>query len=696
MSASEKGSLMEIPGILHLEQTKRARHAAVVKAAERNGWKLTEANTKGHILWADTSWTLSIRFNHFPGMNELSRKDFFAKNLRRMKEQFPADYDIFPDSWILPMESDEWRKHSEENGNNQVYIVKPWNGSEGQGITLTQVPHVVASHLSPQVAQVYVQDPLTIDGYKLDLRIYVLVTSVCPLRLYMYSEGLTRFATIPYAKADRENLSNHFLHLTNYTINKTSSAYSRDELLGSKRRFSTLNKQLETRGINVAALWRRIDGAVVKCIIAALPKLQAHYDRKHKAGYPVVPACFELLGFDVLLTRDLRPLVLEVNFLPSMHVNTSVDQAVKVPMMIDVLNMVNPNAPTLRRLIRDTQKFSFQLFQSRFASKKAPNSAESESIRELWDTYCEEKVKEVADFEMSQRGKFRRIYPPVFEAIEFNSEISAHKVAEFLTHAANTPLGSSTNSVGESRAALASSGSLVRLRSSVSSEMKNPKLGQFASKLSRSASRSAKLERNESMPDVTDPLPNFNCRTSMRHSLRRATMVKQTSLPAMPGRTNSCCSASTCSLSSCSSSCSSCLLLNASQGFSPLPISEVEERARLDALVQRNNLLTGMKVRERVRQLKRELEKPMLRVPLSYMELKSKLPQAKEPSRIPCLIGIQGMKLVSRPAPESLEKKKRAAAITRSGNSVMQVVDQRSLVAKPPKHTLRSAAPRRA
>ena len=60
--------------------------------------------------------------------------------------------------------AEEWKKHSENNGSAPFYIVKPWNGSEGQGISLTQVPHVVASYLSPLVAQVYVQDPLTIDG----------------------------------------------------------------------------------------------------------------------------------------------------------------------------------------------------------------------------------------------------------------------------------------------------------------------------------------------------------------------------------------------------------------------------------------------------------------------------------------------------------------------------------------------------
>jgi hypothetical protein len=76
----------------------------------------------------------------------------------------------------------------------QTYICKPENGCQGQGIFLIDSPTKLDPSV-PLIVQEYLSSPLLIDGLKFDLRIYVLITSVAPLRVFLYEDGIARFAT---------------------------------------------------------------------------------------------------------------------------------------------------------------------------------------------------------------------------------------------------------------------------------------------------------------------------------------------------------------------------------------------------------------------------------------------------------------------------------------------------------------------
>lgn len=47
--------------------------------------------------------------------------------------------------------------------------------------------------------------------------------------------------------------------------------------------------------------------------------------------------CFELLGFDIIIDRNLKPYLLEVNHAPSFNTDTPLDYLVKKQLLIDTL-----------------------------------------------------------------------------------------------------------------------------------------------------------------------------------------------------------------------------------------------------------------------------------------------------------------------------------------------------------------------
>ena len=74
---------------------------------------------------------------------------------------------------------------------------------QGKGIRLIQTAEQLREYLadsatSEVVMSAYIARPLLLRGCKFDLRIYVLVASCDPLRIYIYREGLVRLCTQRY------------------------------------------------------------------------------------------------------------------------------------------------------------------------------------------------------------------------------------------------------------------------------------------------------------------------------------------------------------------------------------------------------------------------------------------------------------------------------------------------------------------
>lgn len=214
-------------------------HYPVVRTcAKMNNFKITHNDDEDwDIYWQDGAVQCDKlyrmkpyqRINHFPGMHILCRKNLLARNLRRMQKQFPDDYNFFPQTWILPSEFADFRQQIDnlQKNKKKTFIVKPAASCQGRGIFLTRS----LDNLNPFdhfVVQRYLHKPFLIDELKFDLRIYVFVCGIDPLRVYMYKDGLCRLSTVKYQSPAASNLGNLCMHLTNYAINKSNKDYEKN------------------------------------------------------------------------------------------------------------------------------------------------------------------------------------------------------------------------------------------------------------------------------------------------------------------------------------------------------------------------------------------------------------------------------------------------------------------------------------
>ena len=178
----------------------------------------------------------------------------------QMQKILPEDFDFFPATYCLPHDMKEFMSQITEK-RAKTFIVKPEAACQGKGIFLTRNPENIAAmatkafadveqddrnkpmapiiakgmenNLAGQiplmVVQRYMHKPLLIDGFKFDLRIYVNINGIAPLRVYIHKNGLARFATVPYQSPQPSNMNNLCMHLTNYAINKESEDFVQND-----------------------------------------------------------------------------------------------------------------------------------------------------------------------------------------------------------------------------------------------------------------------------------------------------------------------------------------------------------------------------------------------------------------------------------------------------------------------------------
>lgn len=286
--------------------------------------------------------------NWLPGMMEICRKDWLGAHLTRFQRKFGMESAAFwPESFNLPS---EWALFQQAfRANPMPFILKPPLAARGEGICLyakegdAEENNSFITEKIP-LAQRYIPNPLLFHGtYKMSFRFYVALTSIDPLRIYVYRHGLVRICSTPYVFDDFSNL---LVHLTNYDLHVTNEQVFVDamkdqsaecKLDGLRADWEELKQSLASKGLDVQRMWSDIQDLIAKSFIAAeMPLTKAIKTHVKTRG-----TAYEVTGFDVLLDDQLKPWLLEVNHTPSLCPHTDLENNIKRNMLRSLYQLVD-------------------------------------------------------------------------------------------------------------------------------------------------------------------------------------------------------------------------------------------------------------------------------------------------------------------------------------------------------------------
>ncbi|MGM0825913.1 MAG: PqqD family peptide modification chaperone [Pseudomonadota bacterium] len=287
--------------------------------------------------------------NHIPGNAALTVKSRLHAGLKALRDRTRHHFgeahsntkrlNFFPRAYEMPHDYpaliEDAAAHPEKR-----WILKPTNASKGQGVQVLRDP--TTAPLAPNwLVQEYVANPHTIRGHKYVLRLYMLIASIDPLRVYLYDQGFAKLASAPWSPDD---IDNPFSQLTNPDINALNlDAEIPVEFIDLDR----YRHWLRAQGHDDQALFSQLQDLAT---LTALSGVEAMRARSREDGADP-RGCYELIGLDCLVDDQLKPWILECNLSPSLGTCAKpehggvVEESVKTGLVQDMIALTGLDQP---------------------------------------------------------------------------------------------------------------------------------------------------------------------------------------------------------------------------------------------------------------------------------------------------------------------------------------------------------------
>lgn len=193
------------------------------------------------------------RVNHFPGCGFITNKVDLAT----------SELKYIPKAFKLPADREKFINYAEQNP-DKLFVQKH---NQHRHINIKSLSEIEFDK-NETFLQEYVDKPLLVDGHKFDIGVYVIITSVDPLRVYIYKgDVLFRFCPVKYYPFDAANTNKYIVgddYLPTWDVPSLAPFYNG---LGFGMRGS-FDAYIRSKGRDPSVIWPQVEDAIRLAIIS--------------------------------------------------------------------------------------------------------------------------------------------------------------------------------------------------------------------------------------------------------------------------------------------------------------------------------------------------------------------------------------------------------------------------------------------
>ena len=276
----------------------------------KSPWELIDSLAKRRA----TAGARPYLVNHLPGTIRLVSKVHLVRFSAELAARLPRTFGaITPETYALPEQARLLDAAIARRGLSDAYGWPNWlaKSKQHRGIhVLSGNANQTVSSLGEALVQERVR-PLLLPGLPrvFDVGLYVLVSSVRPLRVWAFNRSLVRVCLSSYPRERRTKgwARAAFAESRRYVIKEYTPLWRLRAFAPHLRRCAgeagcAMRAALDEAGYDGGGVWRRMERIAATLLVALRPGVEAALARRRMRG----ASAFELLRFDFLVDEDAQ------------------------------------------------------------------------------------------------------------------------------------------------------------------------------------------------------------------------------------------------------------------------------------------------------------------------------------------------------------------------------------------------------